>query len=140
MCTPKTFHNGDPAKGCGRIYDLIERHTRAVAIEIDHGGLWRVPIPGTRRPTPNLRSGNWAKVLELVDDHADFQKLNRSSLKMSKPLWSRVRGLTPHRNESGHEPATREELQERDQQFRTRFEHAVDTLADLTRATPKILV
>lgn len=134
----ETFRNGDPAKGCGRIYDMIEKRTRAIAVEIDRLGLWRTPSNGTTRPKINLKTGPWSKVLDFVDEHADFGKLHKGPIPISKPLWSRVRGLTPHRNESGHEPGTREELQRRDQQLRTRFEHAVDTLADLAKASPSV--
>jgi hypothetical protein len=134
----ETFHNGDPVKACGRIYDLVENWSRAVALEIDHLGLWQSLPQGQTRPKINLKDGSWTKVLEFVDEHAAFGQLRKNGLSITKPLWGRLRGLTPHRNESGHEPRTREELQTRNTQLRTRFEHAVDTFGDLARASPHI--
>ncbi len=131
----ETFRNGDAAKGCGRVYDLIEKGSRTVATEIDRLLLWRTLPPPSK---PRFRTAAWARVLEYVDLNADFPKLLASTVRIDKALWARVRGLTPHRNQSGHAPSTRKELQQRDQQLRTRFEHAVDTLADLVRACPLI--
>jgi hypothetical protein len=138
MQAEDTFLNGDPAKACGRIYDLIELWTRSVAVEIDRLNLWRTLPPSIKRPRINLKKGPWAKVIELVNDYADFPNLSKNNMRIDKALWGRIRGLIPHRNDTGHEPATRDEVQERDQQLRTRFEHAVDTFAALAKASPKI--
>jgi hypothetical protein len=135
----ETFLNGDPAKGCGRVYDLIELRTRSIAIEIDRLGLWKGSASSKSRPKFNFGKGPWAKLIELVNDYADFAQFPTHGLHIDKALWGRIRGLTPHRNESGHEPSTREELQERNRQLRTRFEHAVDALEALAKASPRIL-
>lgn len=131
-----TFRNGDPAKGCGRVYDLLEKRSRAVAAEIAQLGLWRAS--STANP-PKFRSNTaWSTVLERIDEHADFSKLPGSGLDVGKPLWSRIRGIIPHRNESGHEPSSRKAVQRRDEQLRTRFEHAIDTLADLVESSKRV--
>jgi hypothetical protein len=135
----ETFLNGDPVKGCGRIYDLIENRSRAVAIEIDRIGLWQPMPPGQAKSRINLKNGSWAKVLELVDERAEFGLLRRNGLSITKALWGRLRGLPPHRNQSGHEPRTQEELQARNRELKTRFEHAVDTLGELAAASPRIV-
>lgn len=134
----ETFLNGDPAKGCGRVYDLIELRTRAIAVEMDRLGLWKGGASSKSRTKFNFRKGSWAKLLELVDENGAFAQLQKHGLHIDKALWGRIRGLTPHRNESGHEPSTREELQGRDRQLRTRFEHAVDALEALAKASPRI--
>lgn len=131
-----TFRNGDPVKGCGRIYDTIERVSRSVALEIETVQMWRAKVARPKKKSSWFTTGPWANVLGYVDDYADFTALRKTTFAIDKALWGRVRGLTPHRNESGHEPATRAELQDRDRQLRTRFEHAVDTLAELLKACP----
>lgn len=133
-----TFRNGDPVKGCSRVYDLIEECSRDVAIEIDRLGLWRVAATRPIRQVRWFRKHPWANVLEYVDEWADFRVVGLSRIHITKPLWSRIRGLTPHRNESGHEPATSEERRQRDRELKTRFEHAVDTFADLVKACPTV--
>ena len=132
-----TFRNGDAAKGCARVYDLIERRSRAVAQEIKNKNLWRPPRPGEAPPKLSARMA-WSRLLEVVDDHADFAKMKANGLAIDKALWARLRALTTHRNQSGHEPESREELVRRDRELRTRFEHAVDTFADLIAASAKV--
>jgi hypothetical protein len=135
----ESFRSGDPAKGCGRVYDLIERRTRSVALEVQTRSLWKAGLSVKAKATEwYTKKGAWAKVLELISDSGDFEAMKRAKLPIEKALWARVQGLVPDRNDTGHEPSTREELQERDRQLRTRFEHAVDTLLALTRATPSI--
>ena len=134
----ETFRNGDPVKGCGRVYDIIETVSRNVAIEIDRLGLWRAVPLAHIHGEAWYRTHSWANVLAYVEDRADFGALGGNKMKITKPLWSRIRGMTPHRNDSGHEPSTLAALLARDRQLRTRFEHAVDTLADLVKACPSV--
>jgi len=134
----ETFRNGDPVKGCSRLYDLIEECSREVAIELDRVGLWRsVPVP-PKRQVRWFKKHPWANVLEYVGEHGDFAAIRGSKLQITKPLWSRIRGLTSHRNEAGHEPTTSDERKQRDRELKTRFEHALDTFADLVRACPTV--
>jgi hypothetical protein len=134
----QTFLNGDPAKGCGRVFDLVERHTRAIAAEVKRLSLWLPSAVGTK--AIKFRGDTaWSTVLGIIEAHAKFDEFPVHGLKLGKPLWNRVRGMTPHRNESGHEPSTEEELRQRDTELRTRFEHAADTLTELAKATPAIV-
>ncbi len=89
----QTFLNGDPAKGCARVFDLVELHTRAIAAEIKRLSLWRPLAPGAAMP--RIRGNtNWGVMLEIVETHLDFQKLAPNGMKFGKPLWSRVRGMS----------------------------------------------
>lgn len=133
----ETFKSGDAPKGCGRVYDLIESRSKAIALDIQKRGLWKPIAQGVRRPTIRTTT-SWQRVLEIVDDQGDFRNFSSNGLRVSKPLWGRIRGLTPHRNSTGHEPRSRDERLRRDRELRTRFEHAVDTLRELIRESPRI--
>jgi len=133
-----TFRNGNPAKGCGGVYDALESQSRAVAWEIDRRRLWKASTSRKGHGRNWFEKHAWANVLEYVDTYVDAQTMDSNWLPFDRALWSRVRGLTPHRNESGHEPKSLRKLQARDRELRTRFEHATDCLAELVAAFPRI--
>lgn len=119
-----TFLNGDPVKGCSRIYDEIESLSRALAKKAADKGWWP--------PSGDLDTKAWARLMDTLIDDVDMAALRRASnRKVDRALLNRVRALTPHRNEAGHKPRNRVALIRRDSQLRTRFEHASDVLADL---------
>lgn len=134
----ETFLNGDPAKGCGRVYDELEGLSRSVAKRVARRGLWKALKPGESRPKVNLEVGPWSDVLELLRDHLAFGSVPAGKPRLSPSLIAKVIGITPHRNDSGHKPRKRAQLIKRDRELRTRFEHAVDTLEEFIRATASL--
>lgn len=128
----QAFRDGDPPKACAAVYDELEGWTRRFAKKCVKSGLWANPS------NLNLDKAPWAEILRSLD-----RFLDRSS-PLTKPLTpaliSRIIGLTPHRNEAGHKPATLKGLIKRDRELRTRFETAVDTLKDVLEATKKLRV
>lgn len=124
-----TFKQGNPSKGCSMVYDEMEAVFRKVAKRTRDTALWRPLRQGERAPRIS-RTVPWAKVVEAVMDHLDPAKCNC----LGRPLMARILGVTPHRNDTAHKPANREELVRRDRELRTRFENAVDLLFDLVDA------
>jgi hypothetical protein len=132
----ETFRNGDPAKGCTRVYDVVERCSRRLCVDVKSKNLWKrsLAIPGHQDEW--YERSPWAGVLKLVADSGDWRAIRSVGIDISDALWSQIRGLTGHRNETGHEPTSLRALQSRDTKLRTRFEHAVDTLDELLEAYP----
>lgn len=128
-----TFCNGNPSKGCGEIFDLIEGLCRKLAKKTKGKGFWRALNTGEKTLKINLDKGPWASVMKVLEDHLELKKCGCP--KLSDALLARVRGITPHRNDSGHTPKTLALLKQRDQELRTRFETARDILRDLVNAT-----
>lgn len=128
-----TFLNGNPHKGCGELYDLIEDLCRKVGDRADKKGYWKTVKSGTKIPKINFDTKSWALVVKHLESHLDIKKCNCPKLKDT--LLARIRGLTQHRNDSGHKPKNLSQLKQRDQELRTRFETARDTLRDLINAT-----
>jgi len=131
-----TFRQGNPAKGCSEVYDEIEALTRRIAKKTLKKGMWRSSKAGKAVPAINLDNGNWANVIEVLMNQLE----SGSAPHIAKPLWAQILGITPHRNETGHKPTTREALIRRDTALRTRFEHAVDILLDLVNASKSLHV
>lgn len=129
------FRSGDPAKGCSRVYDEIERLTREIAKKVQGKGLWRPTHVGERRASPNLDTGSWRKVMDLLHGHLDYKRLRPQGGALNTTLLGKVLGIVPHRNDTGHKPVSKAALIARDRQLRTRFEHAVDTFDELVRAS-----
>lgn len=125
------IETGDPAKGCSLVYDELEALTRRIAEWVLDNGYVDLTTP---IPKMDLEAGPWAKVIELVDRHADFAQLKTTAPSLDHALLSRLAGIVPYRNATGHKPANRRERMIRDAQLRTRFEHAVDTLLDVSQA------
>jgi hypothetical protein len=123
----ETFLNGDPAKGCSRIYDEIEALSRRLAARVAARGLLRP----SARAQPNFEKAPWKTVLEHLRTHLNYRALPS----IHDQLLSRVIGLTDSRNQTGHKVTRRQDLMRRDSQLRTRFEDAVDVMEALVSAT-----
>ena len=119
-----TFLNGDPVKGCGGIYDVIEHATRLSAKRLVGIGI----LPN---PPIELAKAPWSEVLEFVRSRVRVDRLPQPTRGRFRPVMARIIGLVPDRNDSGHEPNDRASLIRRDSELRTRFEHAVGTLVSL---------
>ena len=104
-----TFLNGDPAKGCARIYDELEALTRKFASKAARLNWWN---PGGI----NIDTGSWASILNKMnrDLSASFTPVRNRCPDLELTMLSGVHGLTGHRNESGHKPKSRNALIKRD--------------------------
>jgi hypothetical protein len=127
-----TFVGGDPVKGCSDIYDEIESLTRRIYKKVAKKGLWRKLKPGESLPSldPDNEHVNWSHLMRVLRDFLDYKRV----ASVSRGLLDRTLAVIPYRHQSSHKPKTTAELQKRDAQLRTRFENAVDLLADLFEA------
>ncbi len=123
-----TFQNGDPSKGCSKVYDLIEDLCRRIYTKCDKLGFLNAG-----KTSLNIHKASWDSVVDFLRSHMDTTK-SKCPL-MTKQLLNRISGLTPHRNDSGHKIDSRSHLVAREKQLRTRFEAACDTLYDLVAAS-----
>ena len=127
-----TFRQGNPAKGCSEIYDEIESLSRRIAEKTLVKGMW-ISAPG---PGFNFKKDAWANVVRTMIKRLDYAKANQ----ISESLLARILGLTSHRNDTNHKPANKKHLMRRDRELRTRFENAVDLLAELVNASRSLRV
>ena len=123
-----TFLNGDPSKGCSRVYEEIEELTRKLATKAASKGWWQ---PGTL----DLKNGPWRTIVTRMSGQFNFNDVQQTCPKLDGALFNRIGGLTSHRNESGHKPRSRIALVRRDAQLRTRYEHASDVFIEVQDAT-----
>ena len=130
------FLSGNPAKGCSLLYDEIETLSRKVTKKTYDKGFWKA----NQTPSGNVDTGAWANVLDQLLDKLNFQSCRASCPVLSRELIAQIRGITAHRNESGHKPKSKSKLINRDRRLRTRFEHAADLLLDLTDAAKPLRV
>jgi hypothetical protein len=77
-------------------------------------------------------------VLEFLKSHVDRTRVKCPEL--APALINRLIAITPHRNDTGHKPASLKKLIQRDRQLRTRFETAVDDLQALVQAVQPLHV
>lgn len=129
----ETFRNGNPVKGCSDIYDLIEQLSRKIGKKcaVISGGLKNTNSFDWDRES-------WANILEFMKNN-----VNKAAIgcpKLNTQLFSRLIGMTEYRNESGHIPSSVQKLIERDKQLRTRFESAMDELAQLIDAVKPLRI
>jgi hypothetical protein len=122
-----TFRQGNPAKGCSEIYDEIEALTRRIAKKTLRAGMWKAKKTGAAIPAINLDKDSWANVIEVLMNQLDPGQPPH----IPKTQLAHILGITPHRNETGHKPKSKEALIKRDTTLRTRFENAADMLLDL---------
>jgi hypothetical protein len=103
--------------------------SRQLAVKIAKEAWWdaKAGNPGPH----NFNKFDWAKLIEVLLDHADFQRLPQGT----KNILKRVAAVTGHRNESNHPPQSRSARIKRDCELRTRFESAGDLLRDMARVT-----
>jgi hypothetical protein len=99
-----TFRQGNPAKGCSEIYDEIEALTRRIAKRTLKLGLWKASKPGGAIPKMDLDKDPWAAVVEMLMSQLD----PGYPPKIPKAQLAHILGLTPHRNDTGHKPNSKE--------------------------------
>jgi len=129
-----TFLNGDPVKGCSRVFEEIEGFTRRLAVKASKRGLLN---PSAKTVgTPNFAKDSWKSLLDYLKKHLNYTAFTG----MTDQLISRIIGLTPYRNQTEHKVSTRQALIRRDLQLRTRFEDALDALEELVIATKGLRV
>lgn len=136
VAAEETFRNGDPAQGCARVYGVVERCSRRVCLDVASKNLWKNGVSMPTHKVAWYETSPWAGVMKLVAESGDWKRMRIAGIDIPDNLWSQIRGLTGHRNETGHEPSSLKALQTRDTRLRTRFEHAVDTVEELLEAYP----
>jgi len=122
------FLNGNPSKGCSMVYDEIELLTRKIAYKTYKLGYWNRVI---KNPEKMKEKMVWTMVLTELHNNLNRSLSSRNGKNLddlSNALLSRIIGVTPYRNQSGHKPSSLRTLRERDAQLRTRMEAAVDLL------------
>lgn len=121
-----TFRNGQPAKACLMIYEELEACSRRLAQKAETKKYW----PNSKK----LNIGNcpWARL--IGDLNSNLNRKKPETKLITSTLLSRIHGVTTHRNETGHKPASQKQLIKRDTELRTRFEHSVDLLRDFIAA------
>lgn len=132
MSAQQTYLNGNPAKGCAAVYDIIEALTRRVAAKL-HSQAW---VAAWSSRAPRFEKAAWFKLADDIYRTLDFNRVPRQE----RTLWAKIVSLTNLRNESGHEPKTMKERVARDKELRTRFEDATDVLRKLIEATKDLAV
>jgi len=125
-----TFLNGDPAKGCSRVYDELEALSKRLGVRAEKLGWWN---PGSL----NIETGPWARVLSgmIRDFSSNLRDVRGRCPRFEINLLNAISGVTGHRNDAGHKPRSRRALITRDAQLRTRFEHATDLFVALQDST-----
>jgi hypothetical protein len=131
-----TFRQGNPTKGCSEVYDQIESLTRRIAKRTKALGYWSASKSGNPLPRTDLDKVSWARVIGLLMDQLD----PRHPPQIPVALLARILGVTPHRNDAGHDPASQDRLVRRDREAKTRFETAVDLLRELIVAARPLKV
>lgn len=122
----QSFRDGQPAKACSMVYDKLEAAFRRFAEKCAKEKLWK------NATGLDVRNCSWAALIKSMNN------LNRNhpgTRRVNDPLLASLLAVTPHRNETGHEPASQQLLIRRDHKLRTRFESAVDLLQDFLRST-----
>lgn len=125
-----TFYNGDPVKGCSRVYDEVEALTRSIGRKALKRKCF---VDMTKASSFDFDKTPWASVVHFLNRHLD-RKL-ASCPDLMEALFARIQGATPHRNDAGHKPRDTKALMRRDRELRTRFESATDLLRDLIEAS-----
>lgn len=123
----RVFRDGDPSKACALVYDELEAATRRFGKRCVSQRLWQ------NNNNLNLDSAPWASVLDELNRGVD--RSDPRARKVTPALFSRIIGVTTHRNDSGHKPKNLAALADRDRALRTRFEGAVDLLKEFLDAT-----
>jgi hypothetical protein len=125
-----TFVQGDPAKACANVYDEIEILVRKICRKAAQKGWWKTNAPTAPDATnPAVSLKNIAAFLTHW-----FDRGLAGSPALDSYLLSQIEGIVGHRNQTGHKPRTLKALRKRDQELRTRFDHAVSTFLDLVTA------
>jgi len=128
----QTFRDGNPNKACSDVYDELEALCRRFAKKCVAKNYW------TNTRNIDLDNGAWTTLMRDIE--RNLKRSDADIRKVTPTLLSRVVGVTPHRNDSGHLPRNLAERVRRDQALRTRFESAVDLLKDLVEATSALRI
>jgi hypothetical protein len=126
----QTFRDGNPNKACADVYDQLEGLCRRFAKKCVRKGYWQ----NTRNL--DLDNGSWTAIIRDIE--RSLRRPDPEIRRVTTTLLSRVVGVTPHRNDSGHLPRNLNQTVRRDQALRTRFESAVDLLKDFIDATSSL--
>lgn len=125
----ETFLDGSPDLACHAICQALEQLTREFAEFTYEQGWWK--LSGKKRPTKNtFQTGNWATVLELMEEGLDIKKVRAKCAAFSKQEIVKVRAHTGWRNSVSHKPKNAKQLKERDARLRTMFETTRDLLIE----------
>lgn len=131
----QTFLNGNPVKGCQSLYEELESLTRLFADRSKKEGWWRAPHSGEAKPTTNIKTGSWAKVLKDLAVFLDLDACKKRCPLICDALIASARGVTDPRNHTSHKPNTLKAMILRDQKLRTWFESTSDLLKNWYEAT-----
>jgi hypothetical protein len=128
-----TFRNGNPTKGCAQVYDELESLTRAIGRKASGKNGYLRKAAGFDWDTEA-----WGTVVEFLKINFDRGKSKCPELKPS--LFAKVATLTDQRNSVAHKPTSTTKLTDRDRKTRTRFEEAMDVLAELAMASKPLRI
>lgn len=131
----QTFLNGNPVKGCQSLYEEVESITRAFAQRSKNLGWWRAPHAGENKPSLNISTGAWAKVLKQLDTFLDLKLARVKCPLITDGLIASAQGLTDPRNLTSHKPSNLKSIIQRDTKLRTWFESTRDILKQWYEAT-----
>lgn len=128
----ETFKRSSPSQGCLLVYQEIENLSRRIIDKTRKRGYWKKHVK------MRVFRDSWDNILKSLIENLDYEACPCPSL--TSQLLSRVRGLTPVRNLSGHKPRTVREQMERDRRLRTCFDGACDILEDLINASKPLRI
>ena len=118
------FRNGEPNKACAIVFDELEAACRSLVKKYINSNRFATRM--------DVDKAAWAQLMRELDRSLDRSPGNIPLV--DSALIARIIGVTSHRNQSGHKPATRAQRVNRDGRLRTRFEDGADILEELLRA------
>ncbi len=124
----EVFKSGEPNKACSIVYDEIESLSRKLAIKLQ-----TLNLLNQVRNINDYKTMQWATMLDFLQNN--IKRNDPKCVLLTKPLISKLHGITAYRNESGHKPGSQKKLIERDRQLRTRLESAMDIFLELIQAS-----
>lgn len=119
-----TYLDGNPSKGCGELYDLLENVCRRIAKAAHSRGDWSGTAPF------DFETAAWNTLIKHAAAHMNFNNLND----LTVTEWEALLSMPRPRNDSGHLSMSISKRRERDEQLRTRFESASDALKGLIKS------
>jgi hypothetical protein len=98
-------------------------------------GWWRAPHTGEAKPSANIETGAWAKILKEVETFLDLKVCKKKCPLIRDGLIAGARGVTDPRNLTSHRPNDLKTIIQRDKKLRTWFESTSDLLKSWYEAT-----